>query len=111
MDGFRSTAVTALGTADSQFWAVAAVTLFGWLSSWNMSLNRGLLQTRITPAMRGRVLSIDMMSHGLMPLGVIPISLIAEQVNVAVALQVAGGVFALAVLALLGASKAVRSLD
>ena len=103
-------ATALVGAADSQLWAVAAVTLFGWLSSWNMSLNRGLLQTRIIPAMRGRVLSIDMMSHGLMPLGVIPISLIAEQVDVAVALQVAGGVFALAVVALLGTSKAVRSL-
>ena len=103
-------ATALVGTAGSQLWAVAAVALVGWLSSWNMSLNRGLLQTRITPAMRGRVLSIDMMSHGLMPLGVIPISLIAEQVNVAVALQVAGGVFALAVVALLGTSKAVRSL-
>lgn len=103
-------ATALVGTAGSQLWAVAAVALVGWLSSWNMSLNRGLLQTRITPAMRGRVLSIDMMSHGLMPLGVIPISLIAEQVNVAVALQVAGGVFALAVVALLGTSRAVRSL-
>ena len=103
-------ATALVGTADSQLWAVAAVALVGWLSSWNMSLNRGLLQTRITPSMRGRVLSIDMMSHGLMPLGVIPISLIAEQVNVAVALQVAGGVFALAVVALLGTSRAVRSL-
>ena len=103
-------ATALVGTADSQFWAVAAVALVGWLSSWNMSLNRGLLQTSITPTMRGRILSIDMMSHGLMPLGVIPISLIAEQVNVAVALQVAGGAFALAVVALLGASRAVRSL-
>ena len=103
-------ATALVGTADSQLWAVAAVALVGWLSSWNMSLNRGLLQTSITPSMRGRVLSIDMMSHGLMPLGVIPISLIAEQINVAVALQVAGGVFALAVVALLGTSRAVRSL-
>ena len=103
-------ATALVGAADSQLWAVAAVTLVGWLGSWNMSLNRGLLQTSITPTMRGRVLSIDMMSHGLMPLGVIPISLIAEQVNVAVALQVAGGVFALAVVALLGTSRAVRSL-
>ena len=103
-------ATALVGTADSQLWAVAAVALVGWLSSWNMSLNRGLLQTSIKPTMRGRVLSIDMMSHGLMPLGVIPISLIAEQVNVAVALQVAGGVFALAVVALLGTSRAVRGL-
>ena len=103
-------ATALVGTADSQLWAVAAVALVGWLGSWNLSLNRGLLQTSITPAMRGRILSIDMMSHGLMPLGVIPISLIAEQANVAVALQVAGGIFALAVAALLCASRAVRSL-
>ncbi len=105
-----ASATALVGTADSQLWAVAAVALVGWLGSWNLSLNRGLLQTSITPAMRGRILSIDMMSHGLMPLGVIPISLIAGQANVAVALQVAGGVFALAVAALLCASRAVRSL-
>ena len=43
-------------------------------------------------------MSIDMMSHGLMPLGVIPISLIAEAYDVAVALVCAGIAFGITVL-------------
>ena len=51
--------------------------------------------------MRGRIMSIDMMSHGLMPLGVIPVSLIAERYSVAVALEVAGVTFVLVTVALM----------
>ena len=58
-----------------------------------MSLNRGLLQLQVEDHMRGRILSVDMMSHGLMPLGVIPISIIAEQFSVATALVASGSAF------------------
>ena len=91
--------------------AACAAAVYGWLSSVNMSLNRGLIQTVVEPRMRGRVLSIDMMSHGLMPLGVIPISLVAEYTDVAVALVVSGFVFAGGVGALLVWSPSVRRLD
>ena len=91
--------------------AACAAAVYGWLSSVNMSLNRGLIQTVVEPRMRGRVLSIDMMSHGLMPLGVIPISLVAEYTDVAVALVVSGFVFAAGVGALLVWSPSVRRLD
>ena len=40
--------------------------------------------------MRGRIMSIDMMSHGLMPLGVFPIGLIAEYYGVGAALVTSG---------------------
>ena len=56
-------------------------------------------------------MSIDMMSHGLMPLGIIPISLIAEAASVSIALMVSGGAFALSVGVLLMGSRAVRRLD
>ena len=60
-----------------------------------MSLNRGLIQHAVDSHMRGRIMSIDMMFHGLMPLGVFPISWIAEGYGVGTALVVSGGVFAL----------------
>ena len=91
--------------------AACAVAAYGWLSSVNMSLNRGLIQTVVEPRMRGRVMSIDMMSHGLMPLGVIPISLVAEYTDVSIALIVSGFVFAAGIGALLIWSPAVRRLD
>lgn len=104
-------ATTAFGASTGFVTAACAVAAYGWLSSVNMSLNRGLVSIVVEPRMRGRVLSIDMMSHGLMPLGVIPISLIAEATDVAVALMISGGAFAVAVGVLLMASPAVRRID
>ncbi len=102
---------TAFGSAQVVWLAVALVAAIGWLSAWNMSLNRGLLQMQVDPVMRGRIMSIDMMSHGLMPIGVIPISMIAERYSVAVALEVAGVVFVLVVLALAAFTTSVRRVD
>ena len=104
-------ATVAFGASTGLVAATASVAVYGWLTSVNMSLNRGLVSTVVEPRMRGRVLSIDMMSHGLMPLGVIPISLIAEASNVAIALMVSGGVFALSVACLLVLSPSVRRID
>ena len=104
-------ATVAFGASTGLVAATASVAAYGWLTSVNMSLNRGLVSTVVEPRMRGRVLSIDMMSHGLMPLGVIPISLIAEASNVAIALMVSGGVFALSVACLLVLSPSVRRID
>lgn len=102
---------TAFGSAHAVWLAVLLVGAIGWLSAWNMSLNRGLLQMQVSNTMRGRIMSIDMMSHGLMPIGVIPISLIAEYYSVAVALEVTGVVFVLVVLALAMFTPSVRRVD
>ena len=102
---------SAFGFAVTVPFAAVLVGVIGFLSAWNMSLNRGLLQMQVEHHMRGRIMSIDMMSHGLMPLGVIPISLIAEAYDVAVALIVAGIAFAVAVLLLAAFSRSVRQVD
>lgn len=99
------------GSAQVVWIAAVLVGGIGWLSAWNMSLNRGLLQMQVSPQMRGRIMSIDMMSHGLMPLGVIPISIIAERYSVAVALEMAGVAFFLVVLALAVFTTSVRRVD
>ena len=84
-------AVTAVfGASSAQWAALASIAVIGMLSSWNMSLNRGMLQMQVEDHMRGRIMSIDMMSHGLMPLGVFPISLIAEYYGVGAALITSG---------------------
>ncbi len=102
---------TAFGSAQVVWLAALLVAAIGWLSAWNMSLNRGLLQMQVADHMRGRIMSIDMMSHGLMPIGVIPISIIAERYSVAVALEVAGVMFVLVVLALAAFTTSVRRVD
>jgi hypothetical protein len=76
-----------------------------------MSLNRGLRQLQVDDHMCGRILSVDMMSHGLVPLGVIPISVIAEYYSVATALIVSG-VYFVGLIVLLGMfSASVRRVD
>jgi len=90
--------------------SAAVIAAIGWLSAWNMSLNRGLLSTIVSPEMRGRIMSIDMMSHGLMPLGILPISFIAEAASVPAALTTAGVIFVVVVL-LMTRLASVRQID
>jgi MFS family permease len=102
---------SAFGMATTVGLAAVLIGFIGLISAWNMSLNRGLLQMQVEDHMRGRIMSIDMMSHGLMPLGVIPISIIAEQHTVAVALIAAGGAFIVSVLLLALFARSVRQVD
>lgn len=102
---------SAFGMATTVGLAAVLIGFIGLISAWNMSLNRGLLQMQVEDHMRGRIMSIDMMSHGLMPLGVIPISIIAEQQTVAVALIAAGGAFIVSVLLLALFARSVRQVD
>ena len=86
-------ATAAFGMGSSVAWAILAIALIGLVSAWNMSLNRGLLQHTVDAYMRGRIMSIDMMFHGLMPIGVFPISWVAETYGVGTALTVSGIAF------------------
>ena len=99
------------GLAHTQVAAIGLIVVIGWFSSWNMSMNRGMLQMQVTDAMRGRIMSIDMMSHGLMPLGVFPISWIAEYYDVGTALIVSGGAFIVLTLLSVWLIPAVRVTD
>ncbi len=83
----------AFGLSPSLGAAFVAILLIGFLSSTTTSLNRSLLQMQVDKHMRGKILSIDMMSQGLMPIGLLPISFVAEQTSVAVALTVSGVLF------------------
>lgn len=104
-------ATLAFGFAHALWLAFIAIFFVGLVSAANSALNRALLQMQVDPHMRGKVLSIDMMSHGLMPFGLMPISFIAEKYDVAVALAVSGGVFVLLVLICMATMKSLQVLD
>jgi MFS family permease len=105
------TMTSAFGLTTTQLAATLLIAVVGFLSSWNMSMNRGMLQMQVDDAMRGRIMSIDMMTHGLMPLGVFPISWIAENYDVGTALVVSGGAFLLLTLLAVLLVPAVRKTD
>ena len=66
--------------------AVALSALTGLFSSMFMSLIMSLIQISCSTAMRGRVMSVTMLTWGLMPLGVLPISFLAEVYGIGPAL-------------------------
>lgn len=70
--------------------AAATICFVGLVSAVNMSMNRSIVQLQVSQSMRGRVMSIDMMSHGLMPLGVLPISYLVDNVSIQVGLVTSG---------------------
>ena len=104
-------ATSLFGMTSTSAFVITIIIVIGWVSSWNMSLNRGMLQMQVDDQMRGRIMSIDMMSHGLMPLGVFPITYIAEVYDVGTALMVSGAAFVLLTLIALIFVPSVRTTD
>jgi MFS family permease len=78
--------VGAFAVAKTLWLAIAACALTGLASSLFMSLHMSVVTLIIEPQMRGRVMSILMMSFGLMPVGALPAAYFAETVGIDVAL-------------------------
>jgi MFS family permease len=75
---------------DTYAQAVPLLILIGLLNSVYMSLNMTLVQIYSAPEMRGRVMSIAMMSFGVMPLSGVPFGILAEFTGTAFALMLSG---------------------
>jgi len=84
--------------------------LAGMLGAAFMSGNNALVQHRVTDDVRGRVMGAYMLTWGLMPLGSLPMGMIADRIGTSVA--VAGGAIISSVLTvILGlTSSAVRDV-
>ena len=70
--------------------AVPLLLVVGLVSSLFMSLNMTLMQLYTAPEMRGRVMSIGMMTFGFMPLSVLPFGALAEHIGTPDALALSG---------------------
>ncbi|MEJ2130501.1 MAG: MFS transporter [Gammaproteobacteria bacterium] len=103
--------VALLGVSSTPIWAMLNVAFIGFISALTMSMNRSLMQLEVAPDMRGRIMSIDMMSHGLMPIGLLPISFIAERVSVQAGLALSGLMLAAIAVVLSLTLKQVRRID
>ncbi len=71
--------------------AVPLLLFTGLSSSVFMSLNMTLMQINASPEMRGRVMSISMMTFGVQPLGAVPLGALAEYTSTPDALLLSGG--------------------
>ena len=71
--------------------------LIGWFAGAAMALNRSLLQSHVRTSLLGRVMSIDMMAHGMMPFSALPLGILADAMGIDFSLSVAGGLLVLTI--------------
>ena len=82
--------LAAFSQATSYAVAVPLLLVVGLTSSMFMALNFTLLQVNAVPEMRGRIMSIAMMSFGVFPLSAVPFGILAERTGTASALFLSG---------------------
>jgi MFS family permease len=80
--------------------SLIVLTLVGVSSTGFMAVNNTLIQMNISDDVRGRVMSIYMMTFGLMPLGTLPMGAIAEAMGAPFAVTLGGGLMAGVIVAL-----------
>jgi MFS family permease len=91
--------------------AMPSIFLLGLMSAVFMSLNMTLVQQYSSIEMRGRVISMVMMTFGIMPLSAVPFGAIAERIGTADSLQIAGLLLCLFTLIFFFANRRFRSVD
>lgn len=104
-------AVAGFALTQKFYLSVIVISLVGFVSAINMSMNRSLVQLQVSQQMRGRVMSIDLMSHGLMPLGMLPIGYIAETISVQAGLVTSGSILFFATILLGLFMPKIRSIN
>ena len=83
-------ALAMFAQTSSYLHAIPLLMLVGLLNSVFMSLNMTLIQIHSSREMRGRVMSISMMSFGVMPLSGVPFGILAEFTDTPFALTLSG---------------------
>ncbi len=97
----------------STSYAVAMPFLFlvGFMSAVFMALNMTLLQIYSSDAMRGRIMSIAMMSFGAMPLSTLPFGAIAEWIGTPNTLFLSGVMLTILTIVFTVANPKFRKID
>ena len=91
--------------------AIPFLIFIGLTSSLYMSLNMTMVQTKADPEMRGRTMSIAMMTFGMMPLSAVPFGTLAEQIGTADSLTISGILLALFTIGFAITNKNFRKMD
>tara|TARA_Y100001001_G_scaffold161422_1_gene185818 strand:+ start:3565 stop:4848 length:1284 start_codon:yes stop_codon:yes gene_type:complete len=91
--------------------AVPFLIFIGFTSSMYMSLNMTMVQLKADPEMRGRTMSISMMTFGMMPLSAVPFGTLAEKIGTADSLTISGILLAVFTIGFAIANKTFRKMD
>tara|TARA_B100000809_G_scaffold26429_2_gene23160 strand:+ start:5376 stop:6407 length:1032 start_codon:yes stop_codon:yes gene_type:complete len=91
--------------------AVPFLIFIGFTSSMYMSLNMTMVQLKADPEMRGRTMSIAMMTFGMMPLSAVPFGILAEKIGTADSLTISGILLAVFTVGFAIVNKTFRKMD
>jgi MFS family permease len=91
--------------------ALAMIALVGLSSMVFMTVNNTMITSLIPDNVRGRVSSVLMMTFGLMPLGVVPASILADTIGVRAVTAIGGGLLIVSVLITYAVFPQFRRLD
>ena len=100
----------ALSQASSFIFAGIVLGIMGFCQAMYFSFNHSIIQLTTPSEIRGRVMSVWMITWGMTPIGLMPISAIAEQVNTSAAFAVAGSLSLVLVLCTVTLSRGILSL-
>lgn len=109
--GFLSSGALLLASAiPIYFAAMGIMVMLGLGDSGRRALNQALVMEQVDDEFRGRVVSVFMMTFGLMPLGVLPAGIIAEFYGAQVAVGILAGLMLATTSAVFFTQKRLRDL-
>ena len=76
-----------------------------------MATNNAILQAKVPDELRGRVMSVLMMSFGLMPLGVLPLTVAADLIGARAAVAISSATMLVVLAAIFTLSRRLRDLN
>jgi len=91
--------------------AIPFLIFIGLTSSMYMSLNMTMVQIKANPEMRGRTMSIAMMTFGMMPLSAVPFGTLAEKIGTADSLTISGILLAVFTIGFALTNRNFREMD
>ena len=91
--------------------ALGLMAAIGFVSMAFMTVNNTAIQMVIPDEVRGRVMSVMMMTFGLMPLGAVPAGIAAQSIGAPPVVAVAAVLFIMSTLGIFAAAPALRNLD
>ncbi len=108
MDGVM---VIALGLSGSVLGAGVALALMGFFQAIYLAMIQTILQLIVPNRLRGRVLSIWMLGWGLTPVGLLPMSAVAENLGTPVAMVISGAIGVAVAVAVMAFARQLWALD
>ena len=102
------TLIVIIGFTWAMWLAFVLTGLIGWVGGACMAWNRSLIQSHVSTRLLGRVMSFDLMAHGMMSLSSIPLGMLADGIGIDLTISITGSLligFTLLVVLALGTRR------